>query len=83
MLSTHFLTEESLMLEINLPAPIFAAHRADHHQILSGLNSLYESGRHGARYDLSDVCKKAKIWVSDHVEIFDQPLLHYYKAGGR
>jgi len=78
MLSSHFLSEEAVMLELQLPSRVFLAHQQAHQQVLKTLTELYESGLQGKPYDLSDICDKAAAWVNDHVENYDCPLGSYF-----
>jgi hemerythrin-like metal-binding protein len=76
-LHQHFVAEEALMLQANVPNEEFATHKNEHFRILEEMADLHYKIMRGNVSWVVDVQHQLSDWVSEHIKIFDAPIGAY------
>jgi hemerythrin-like metal-binding protein len=70
-IGAHFVNEESILMDLNMPAAVIESHVRAHNEILAQYTALNHDLMHGKPLDRTDVLLMIKRWLVDHVEHHD------------
>lgn len=73
----HFVSEEALMSQLAIPAPLQSEHRKAHERILEELTQIHFDAMDGKTTDLPDIIAAVSTWIKRHVIEFDLGLKPY------
>ncbi len=80
MLREHFESEEAVMRQLrSIPAKLLEQHYREHEAILTELQTLADEGQQGREYDLNEVCRRARVWVEQHIHESDSLLIPFLR----
>lgn len=76
-LCEHFVSEETVMKQLEIPEPMFLEHELEHRRILTDVVQVHLEAMRGANLDYPALMIKVADWITAHIVDFDLELKHY------
>jgi len=73
----HFIAEEALMKQVNMPVEQIMLHQSEHLRILEELAQIHLNIMYGRQHQVSEVIDQVIAWISAHTLDFDLPIQPY------
>lgn len=76
-LCEHFVSEEEVMKQLEIPELMFLEHELEHRRILTDVVQVHLEAMHGTRLDYPALLAKVADWITAHIVDFDLDLKQY------
>ena len=78
LITTHFRTEEDLMLETRFDVYEFVEHKREHNEFVSTVAEYIKRFQSTGSIDLLTFASYAKWWVIGHIKRYDKKYVQYF-----